>query len=191
MGLDMYAYRVQNPSLDPGKVYTRQDLQGEHMILLPDKASSDRYQQVLPYAQKLRVISQYYDLEKIRADFQIPDAEVWMTSAERIGIRGTVNGAEATRYIITEQVNALYTVEREEECFVFAAAEVAYWRKEYDLQELIDDSLGGIVRSMGFYLLDRKTVDSINRYNTENGLTEFIEWFEPTETSALFYYEWY
>lgn len=191
MGLDMYAYKVENPSLDPSKVYARQDLQEDHVILLPDKAASERYQQVLPYAQKLRVISRYYDLEKIREDFHMPDAEVFMTSEESIGIRGTVNGAETARYIRMEQVNALYTVEREEECFVFAATPVAYWRKEYDLQELIDDSLGGIIQNTGFYLLDRKTVDRINRYNTEYCLAEFIEWFEPTETSALFYYEWY
>lgn len=191
MGLDMYAYKIRNPSLDPSKVHACQDLQKEYVILLPDKASSERYRQAWPYAQKLRVMNRYYDLEKIREDFHIPDAEVWMTSAEGIGIRGRVNGVETTRYIGTEQVNAIYTVEREEECFVFAATSVAYWRKEYDLQELIDVSLGGIIQSMGYYLLDKKTVDIINQYSIEYCPEMLIEWFEPTETSALFYYEWY
>ena len=191
MGLDMYAYKVRKPSLDPSKVYARQELQREYVVLPPDEATSELYQQVTPYAQKLRVTCRYYDLEKIREDFNMPDAEIWMVSSEGIGIGGKVNGIETTRKISTEQITACYIVVREEECLVFAAESVAYWRKEYDLQELICDSLGGNVQDIGFYQLDKQTVDRINQYSADHCPTEFIEWVEPTETSALFYHEWY
>ena len=191
MGLDMYAFQVIKPSLDPEKVYIRRKLLGEYVVLPPDKAASDRYLQVAPYAQKLRVISRYFNMEKIRQDFHMPDAEIGTVSSEGIRIVGKVDGVATKREISMKQIEALYTVEREEDCLVFTKEQVAYWRNEQDLQVLISESLDADIQNTGFYLLDEKTVDIINQYNSEHDSTMFIRWREPTATSALFYYEWY
>lgn len=191
MGLDMYAFQVIKPSLDPEKVYIRRELLEEYVVLPPDEAASDRYLQVAPYAQKLRVISRYFDMEKIRQDFHMPDAEIGIVSSEGIRIVGKVDGVETKREISMNQIEALYTMECEEDCLVFTKEQVAYWRNEQELQVLISDSLDEEIQNTGFYLLDEETVGIINQYNSEHNPTMFIEWREPTATSALFYYEWY
>lgn len=191
MGLDMYVYRVIKPSLDPRKVYIRKELPGEYVIIPPDEDAADQYLQLVPYTQKLRIISGYLNMEKIRQDFHMPDAKIGIVSSAGILIIGKVDDVETTQQISMEQIEALYTVEREEECLVFAKEQVASWRNDYDLQELISDGLGEDIQNTGFYLLDENTVGIINQYNDEHYPAVFIRWHEPTVTSALFYYEWY
>lgn len=185
MGLDMYVFRVQTPSLDPQKVYARDELQ-DYVVLPPQRAALVLYQQVLPYAQKLRVVNSYYDLEKISADHHMTDASIVGITPLEIWVAGQVAGVSATVTIRSEQIRAHYTIDREEECFVFKREKVAYWRKDYDLQELIYDVLAENIENTGYYLLTEEAVVAINGYGDQ-----YCQWFEPTETSALFYWEWY
>lgn len=190
MGLDMYVYKVKKPNFDSGKVYDRAKLM-DHMILSAYDAATDLYKQLAPYAQKLRVINRYYNIKKIREDFHMPDADISMISSDAISISGTVGGVEATRTITTEQIDTLYTVNHEEECFVLALENVAYWRNKSDLEDFVYDSLSECVENLGFYLLDEKTVEIINQYCAQHDPAQSIEWYKPTDTSALFYHEWY
>lgn len=186
MGLDMYVRKVQKPSLAVDRVYDSSELEG-YGILSPEELESDLYEQLVPYTQKLPVINHYYNMEKIRADFHMPDAEINMISFDEISIGGTIDGESASRTITREQIDNLYCREQEEECLVFSVENVAYWRKDYQLQELIHDALDEYVKNMGYYLLDEATVEVINGYCATE---ERFDWVTPSESTALFYYEW-
>ena len=184
MGLDMYVYRMCNPSLDADKVYTSEEL-GDYHVLAPSSAASPLNEQLLPYGQKLRVINSYYDIEKMRADLGLQDAHIFGVGPQGIMLYGTKDGEDVHALIGADAVKASYTIEREEDCIVLWVDQVAYWRKEYALQEIIHDALGGHVQNVGYYKLDEEAVARINDY------APVFEWEPPTESSALFYHEWY
>lgn len=80
-----------------------------------------------------------------------------------------------------------YIVERVEKRFVCKCDEVQYWRKAYDIQNWFHDHIDDEVENTGFYILSRELLlefgESFSEYE--------IEAEDPSEETALFYWEWY
>lgn len=189
MGLDMYVYRIQKPGLDAEKVYDRNEIEG--VVLHKDEIGEPMYRQLLPYCDELRVIIHYYDLDKIKEDYGLSEVYVSGYSYDDKGgrtfISGVKNGENFRAEIEDDVIQEKYIINKEELCYVCHTDEVQYWRKEYDIQDWLHDSIGCNVENTGYYILDEELRSNFN--------SEFPEVPLPNEKTpdqyAYFYWEWY
>ena len=75
---------------------------------------------------------------------------------------------------------------RVEEHNVFRKERVAYWRKDYEVEDFFMEKHEDGIENTGYYILDLETIMEFNSYFPRKLPEE-----EPSEDSALFYWEWY
>lgn len=180
MGLDMWVRRVRKPNLED-KEYTYEELSNMDycMISVEDVENEiSMFEQLLPYTIVRNVLTQYYNKEKMIADYNLPkDSYIGMYSSEGIQISG--------QFISTKDIAEKYTITKSVPHYIWKESEEAYWRKAYDLQGWFYANLKN-VDNCGYYILD---ADLIAEMNAE--FDEDVDEVDPTDDEALFYHEWY
>lgn len=184
MGLDMYIYRCSKPDLNPNKVYDSSEIFG--VVLTEEDLTEPMYHDLAPYCEKIHVINRYYDMERIRADYGLSeDAWIWCYSGKGITIGDKTPAGKRNVEISNEDVETKYTVSKEEIRFVCKCEEEKYWRKAYDIQDFFYEHYP--VENVGYYKLSKEVIEEFNKRYPE----DTFEAEDATESSALFYHEWY
>ena len=187
MGLDMWIRRVRKPEIED-KVYTTDELydMGYAMVEVKDGDSS-MFAQLTPYTVTRNVLTSYYNMEKMIADYNLPEnSSIGMISYEGIRISGTNgDGERVSQFVSRTDVNEKYTITKSVPYYVWSEDEEAYWRKHYDLQDWFYNNLKD-VENCGYYILDADLIAEMNaKFN------ESVSEDDPTDEEALFYHEWY
>lgn len=181
MGLDQSLIRVSRPSV-VNRVYERGELEG--VLLLEEDAQSVLYSDILPYTVPVMVRNRYYNMQKIRADHGLSERAY-------IGCWGsggcTVCDADSELQVFLDRATLErdYIEARVERMLYAQTEEIYYWRKHYDVQEWVWNEIGN-VENTGYYVLDARVQREL--YD-EFGIDLEVE--EPSETSAICYWEWY
>lgn len=190
MGLDQYIYRISKPNLE-NKIYTAEEVSA---IVNLNRVSVTDFEgdvylvgQLKPYVVKRDIECKFYDVEKMIADYNLPkDSHIWSYGAGRIIIGGTdENGERINQEISNDEIREKYTTTDTLPHYIWEQEEVKYWRKHYDLQDWIYENIDE-VDNTAYCMLDAELVEDLNETFGEGIPVE-----EPTEESALFYWEWY
>lgn len=72
---------------------------------------------------------------------------------------------------------------------IFKGDELAYWRKEYDLQDLIYNEYNGDVYNCGFHKIDDELMKKINKYLKSKGMDK--QSINDDGYVVKMYHEWY
>ena len=189
MGLDMYVYRIKKAELEERK-YTTIELSnlGLSYVCVEDAHDDiSLYAQLLPYTIKRNASAECYDIEKMIADFNLPsNSHIGMYSYEMIVLYGTTDdGKYVKQEIFREDIEKKYTITKTSTYYIWESENIAYWRKHYDLQDWIYDTLEN-VDNTGFYILNADVITELNKK-----FDEYLPEEDPTDESALFYWEWY
>lgn len=189
MGLDMWVRRVRKPEIED-KVYTTNELYGMGYTAVSVKDVENEppmFAQLLPYTVTRNVLTSYYNMEKIIADYNLPEnSYIGMVSYEGIRISGTnSNGEHVSQFVSRTDVNDKYTITKSVPHYVWSEDEEAYWRKHYKLQDWFYENLEG-VENCGYYILDADLIAKMNEKFNES-----VSEDDPTDEEALFYHEWY
>ncbi len=184
MGLDMYIYRCSKPDLKPNKVYDSAEI--SDIMLTEEELKEQMYRDLTPYCEKIRVINHYYDMEKIRADYGLSqDAWIWCWCGSGITVGDKTPTGRRDVEISHEDIETKYTVSKEEIRFVCKCEEEKYWRKAYEIQDFFYDHYP--VENVGYYKLSKEVIEEFNKRYPRDA----FEAEDETESSALFYHEWY
>lgn len=190
MGLDQYIYRVSKPNLE-NRMYTAEEIAligNLHRVSVVDFETKDcLFEELTPYVIKRDVECEFYDVEKMIADYNLPkNSYIWRYSGGGITIGGRdENGKKIDQEIFNNEIREKYTKTEIIPCYIWKAEEVQYWRKHYDLQDWIYDSIDE-VENTAYRILSADLIEDLNETFGEDIPTE-----EPTDKSALFYWEWY
>jgi hypothetical protein len=189
MGLDMWIRRVRKPTLED-KVYTMKELNdiGYSMTSVESaEREMSELEQLLPYTVVRNVLTDYYDKEKMIADYHLPkDSSIGMYSYHGIQISGiNDDGKRVSQFISRTDIEEKYTVTKSVPHYVWMESDEAYWRKHYDLQSWFYDNLE-YVDNCGYYILNADLIAEMNEKFHED-----IAEDDPTDEEALFYHEWY
>lgn len=184
MGLDQYIYRIRKPKLE-NRAYTADEVNELHLnyVLVENvEANKGFYATLLHYAVKRDYIAEYYDVEKMITDYNLPqDSHITMISGGCIGLTGYDEYRNPIRQeITTEEIKAKYIVTKTLPAYFWKEDEVEYWRKNYSLQEYM------CAENTQYIMID---ADLIKRINEKFDCA--IPLVNPTENEALFYWEWY
>lgn len=86
MGLDQYIFHVTKTHYDEQHTFNRSDL-SDHVLIPAGEIDLPMYAGLKPYCQKLKVLNEYYDVAKMRADHGLSDdAFIWRYTADSITI---------------------------------------------------------------------------------------------------------
>lgn len=189
MGLDQYIFRIKKAELEERdyKADELRDMGLNFISLTAAYKNLNLYSQLLPYTIQRSVSDEFINMEKIIEDYNLPkDSYIGMISYANIVVRGkNDNGECVEQEIYREEIDAKYTITKTELYHIWTSEEVMYWRKHYDLQDWIYETIDD-VDNTGYYILDAETIRELNRE-----FEECIPIEEPTDESALFYWEWY
>lgn len=197
MGLDMYCYRVSR--LNEKDLETIKNLQyeseydkyGFSLFNRPSEHDIDGISQLSdlsPYVNTVMVKEEFIDLSKMKTDFDIPDDAdiVGESYGDKYGFIFSNNLGFRVGLEFTDEEFKRYIYEEEVECYVCKMDEVAYWRKNYDLQNEMHRLSNSDILNCGYYILNEDMYEAMIR----DGGLDSSENFED-ENSALFYHEWY
>lgn len=189
MGLDMYLYKVEKPSLE-NRVYTRSELEMMDCVVCVTGIDEYLIEEIIPYAEQVTVVNQYYDVEKIIADYNLPkNSIICMISMEGIAVSGNDDQGNYVRQEVShEEIAERYTLIKEELCYVWQREEVAYWRKAFRVQELWHKILNRDIANCGYYEVNR---EDLAAFYAAVGSDEPQQIEYPDDWSRLFYHEWY
>lgn len=189
MGLDQYIYRVKKPSLEK-RMYTSDEIRnlGLSSVLVREvERYEDLFAQLLPYAVKRDISSEFIDTKKIIDDYNLPkNSHIGMIGDGNMTLCGhDSDGNYISHTISVTEIKEKYTVTEVNPGYIWEEIEEKYWRKHYDLQDWIYNNIEG-VDNTGYYMLDAEIIRALNKK-----FGEHIKPKDPTSRSALFYWEWY
>ena len=188
MGLDQHIFRISRPNLED-KVYTHEEIgrmDYSSTSATDFEKNKNLFGQIANYAIKRDLVCQLYDLPKMIEDYSLPkDAHIWHYGNGYIEISGYKDDARVNQKITDEEVKAKYIKTEIIPHYIWKTDEEHYWRKNYDLQDWIYRTISG-VDNTGYYILDANLIADINYM-----FDAYIPEEDPTDESALFYWEWY
>lgn len=185
MGLDMFIFRATKPSVNQTMIYEPRDFS----LSIPEKEiEGGMHYDIFPYLSEAQVRAEYYDMDKIRSDFDLSaKASISRVSAEGIGVSDSVQDKRVS--ISQEDVDSKYTKMEIETRYVCNLEEIHYWRKAYDVKGWFHDNLSAdYVVNCGYYLVDEELISAYNDAFPDDPI---LFAGSQDENSALFYHEWY
>ena len=186
MGLDMFLFKAEAPTLNPNIPYDYDYLSQLYDCFNDEDMQSDAMCALKEIAIPYTVRDKKIDLDAVQRCFATG------ANPHIISIMGDTAKISSDNGIVSVSKDVL-----EQKCYrpyehqVWAVhfERVAYWRKEYDLQEMIYDSFeqeGILVENCGFYPLSISQVVTVCQQDPTQA-REIMK----CEAGTLFYHEWY
>lgn len=192
MGLDMWMYGIKDITKDDipdGMPESWYEDNGYKLIVIDyeDDEFNKMYNDLLKYAVTRNVIYIETDYNKLKKDYGI-DEEMhlcyWGNNKMGFSYREFYKEIELTH----EELDK-YDINVARESLVFKGDELAYWRKEYNLQDLIYENYNGDIYNCGFHELDDELMKKINRYLKRNEMNR--QNINDIDYVTKMYHEWY
>lgn len=188
MGLDIFLYRVTKPHNIENRVYTREELASMELSAIPASLlQCQEAEDLAPYCREIQLKIPYINIEKIREDYDLPEsAEVVMQSGDGSICVSTDSGESDYIDISHKVLQEKYLKIEVESYAAFHKTEVGYWRKDYDIADFFSEQIEKTVENTGYYAV---SAEILERFNEEFNVSVPVE--DPSEESAIFYWEWY
>lgn len=195
MRLDMYLYKAKRPKYLPDEEFVTKDWleeKGFYYILKENVGHLE--EALLPYCKEDDVMIKMINIRQIIIDNGgDPDTcKLYLRYqvGNKIGYK-ICSGNEVLKEIelTMEELKTRYEYESLEDVYVIGLEKVAYWRKEYDLQDYIYRIIDSSIDNCEYKKLSMDQVLDILDYDDSGVDTDCIE--DETEDCAYFYLEWY
>jgi hypothetical protein len=131
----------------------------------------------------------YEDIDKIKKDYGIPDDFTFLRERKyrENKILSFSRKSKATVKLSNKDYTS-YLYKAEADFWVFKMSEVGYWRKAYDLQNMIYEEFNDQIENCGYYKLSSPFMLKLNFYQVDHDQ----ETFEPlSDDECYVYHEWY
>ena len=200
MGLDMYLNRIQKLTDEEKKLvadYHDKAIGGgiaEVVLTYIDGRPiyAGEIEDIMPYMHIVDIPKRYWNEEKLKKHFDVPDNAIRVS--EQYSHEGNVWTYKLDGKYFHVAFNDIKDMVDEflethiVKCGYFKISEVAYWRKEYDLDNMLCKAYDGEVRNCGYHKLNDEMRKIILEHESGN-LAECD--IEDTEDSVVCYHQWY
>lgn len=195
MGLDMYLYRAKKPKYSTDEEFiTKNWLEEKGFYCIPKESMDYSKEALLPYCKEDDVMIKMINIRQIIIDngYDPDTCEIYLRYQikDKIGYKICSENKVLKEIELTiEELKIRYEYESLEDVYVVDLKEVAYWRKEYDLQDYIYRIIDSSIDNCEYKKLSMDQVLDILDYDDSGVDTDCIE--DETEDCAYFYLEWY
>ena len=192
MGLDMWMYGIKDISDEDIPDNMPQEWYEEHDYKLITHYENDddfdkMYGDMYIYSAIRNVEYIETDMEKLKKDYKINEnAHLSSIIGGKLGFSYNKKSWEIE---ISEDEIKKYDKKVFRKALIFKADELAYWRKEYNLQDLIYTGYHKEIYNCGFHEIDDDLMEKINRYLEVNDMDK--QNINDDGYIAKMYHEWY
>lgn len=192
MGLDMFLYGVKRvKEEDVPSVVTEEWIENTGLR----NADIDRInaKDLLPYSVVRTVLAKVTDYDKIKRAYGIPENAIhggWCCSSSK-GFVLFFYDEEHNQAVVSttkKELDEKFTKTVEKKAIVFSIEELAYWRKNYDLQDFFYENLES-PGNVTFSELSQETLGKLKSWLSRRNLDKqkiFSKGYD-----AKMYYEWW
>lgn len=173
MGLDMYIYGIKeiNEKDIPENITEEWlDNNGYSYVQRYEDDDEDEfdkmYHDLYDYSVMKDVIFTDIDYDKIYKDYKLPKNAVLsgLKSGGTFIFQYGKYGELSKEVTISDEELKKYDKQVIRKALIYKYDELAYWRKEYDLQDLIYNEYNGEIYNCGFHKIDDELMKKINKY---------------------------
>lgn len=201
MGLDMWIYGIKeiNEKDIPENVTEEwlDDNDYSYVQQYEDDDEFDKmYHDLYDYSIMKNVIFTDIDYDKIKEDNKLPKNAIlagWQSDGTFIFQYGIFHYGEYSKLIkevtISDEEFKKYDKQVIRKALIYKYDELAYWRKEYGLQDLIYNEYNGNVYNCGFHKIDDELMKKINKYLKLREMDE--QSINDDGYIVKMYHEWY
>lgn len=196
MGLDMYLYRLSKPRppVDTLNKMTYDTLTDKgYMVFVDGEEFPANFEAIKPYAKRVNIEARYINFEQIKKDFDIPDDAFIVGesySNEEVGYTFHLPHDDSQHITIPyEEYEKKYIFPKRTDAWCIKAEHIAYWRKNYNLENAIYDACDTSIENCGFYPLNSDMWDVICRHDPS--VYERIKEYRDKTSGCVCYHEWY
>lgn len=196
MGLDMYALRIKKLTDSEIKnIKKTKKIPDKFISFLADKSNENELKDLVPFATKVSVNTEYIDMKKIKSDNGISEnAYIGGEGYHGETISYTFIDPDTRDYkkvdLTRDDILKNYIITEPEERFVVNGEPIGYWRKEYKLQDKLYDLYPGTIDNLGYHKCTPEMIDAMKGYAYDDepyvGLNDKIN-----DDDIIFYHEWY
>lgn len=205
MGLDMWVYKAHKLTTNEVKLINgKTRVEADNIIpyvTIFDTPKDDEerlgLRDIMPFCRTIKVINEYWDVEKIKETVganKEDDCFIWYIhylSLDLVDLKVTITEPSGENYV-KELININcddYTLCKEEDAYAVVLEEIAYWRKNYQLREELQDEyavngLGGLI-NCGYHKINNGMMKVLRALDDEGRFKGM------RLTNNLFYHEWY
>lgn len=187
MGLDMYCMRARKlTESEVNKVSGLDFDKIPYLVFGKSEEDGRLYADLKDYSTPVKYKVSYWDMDKIKKDFDIPKSARICGSYYGDGVTFTFTwkgrGKDKYKEISFKEGEVEDYIKKElEDGFVVSVEKVAYWRKAYDLQDEIHFACDKEIDNCGYYKVNEEMLKAMQRTEQLVGETK----------DDLFYMEWY
>lgn len=194
MGLDQYLYKVSEVTdrelkmLQYRSIYNLPSTKRCNFCAIPCD-DSNSIAEIKHLCKKAMFIKYDTDMEQICLDFNIPkDAQCTGFGSSPEGYHYTFKyDDKETRVQLSEQEIDKYTLYSPVECYVYKTQEIAYWRKNYTLDDAMRASSQKSVGNCEYVVCNEEML----QLAVDEGVSYEDIALEDNEKSEICYYIWY
>lgn len=193
MGLDMWMYGIKdisNEDIPDGMSQSWYEEENGYKLITrydDDDDFEQMFHDMYDYSVERNVEYSETDFDKVKKDYGIKkEAYISYFGGSKIGFSCRDYYKEID---ITQDELDKYEKKVFHKALVYKADELAYWRKEYDLQDLIYREYHGQIYNCGLHRLTKSTMAKINRYLKSRDMSK--QSINDEDYVAKMYHEWY
>lgn len=192
MGLDMWMYGIKdisNENIPDGMPESWYEKNGYKLITHYDDDNDfeQMFHDMYAYSAEKNVEYGETDFDKVKKDYGIKkEAYISYFGGNTIGFSCKDYYKEID--IAQEELDK-YEKKVFHKALIFKGDELAYWRKEYNLQDLIYREYNGQIYNCGFHRLTKAMMAKINRYLKSRDMDK--QNINSEDYVAKMYHEWY
>ena len=191
MGLDMWIFGIKDVSNEniPDEMDSSCYEDNGYQVIDICTSYEEELRDLLPYSVTKNVKSMLINMDKLKKDYNIPqEASVWLWGSD--GVIGFQCGEDYNKQItVSDGEMEKYYEQVLLQSLIFKCDELAYWRKYYDLQDLIHNEYCGEIYNCGYHKLDNELLKTINKFLEKN--KQDTQSINDDGYVAKMYHEWY
>lgn len=192
MGLDMYIYGIEdisNENIPENLDEKWYDDRGYNYCILYDEEDEALYRDLYDYSLIRNVVYTETDWEKFKKHHHLSeDAQLWRVSSNNTYSFTWGNNLENNKEFQISELKK-YDIKVVRKTLIFRKKELAYWRKEYDLQDLIYNNYDGEIYNCGYHYLNDEIMKKINNYLKKRHIDK--QDLNNSDYPIKMYHEWY
>ena len=189
MGLDSFIFKISRPEHLEKKQYTVKEIESLGLVCIPyQRLTQDSKDNLRCCVAERDVENLYYDLEKIRAEYNLSEAaEIGALMGD--GSIDVVDSSEENPFIRVsishDEIKEKFILRQTDKCYVFRRETIKQWRSEFEISAFFNEEVGP-TNYTSYYQVDEDLA-----YKFNDCFNETIPTRSMPEGTGLFYYEWF
>lgn len=196
MGLDMYLHRFSKPRADVknlNKLSYEQLMDKGYLVIIKGEDMPANFSSIQPLAKEVEVDATYVNFAKIKEAYGIPDDAFVVGesySQNEIGYTFHLPHDDSQHIVIPiDKFEQEFLFKKKTNAYCIRSERVAYWRKNYILQDAFHNACSVAIENCGYYPFNMDMWKVLEELDPQ--VYDELKDYKSSNSYVIAYHEWY